>query len=868
MENQKILSLEWFKLKASEDKYKNIDAEANKIYEEFQNEYSIEKIKSLSGEEILNKICYGKNEDSLCYKLERAHKLKIFGGISGQAAPSLYGLYFNKTDNTWRDSKRSISELEAISTAKEICNKLILGAEIIKDYGEIKNYNDYLNIFQKFEKNDLKDYKKMWKLKYYHMLFPNVFPTFYSDFWHIHILFNLGMKIKQEERFLRMGKIACFVKDCNISNIVFSQIITDYIGEPKKFFRIGTGDNNFDSWKSNNYVAIGWNEMGNLSTFFVDNKEKNIKQKISLKLKEIWDKDKATITKKTEEIYNFYTTKQNDTYIVAMKGKKLLGLGLLRGNYFFDDNNKNINKYAHCRNIEWLTFPNNFQIGERKLTTFCELKNIDNICQLYNLMHSNNINGRVEMNNKTNQPLNQILYGPPGTGKTYNTIIKAMEIIDSTKIEYDENNNVKNYKQLKEEFDELKQSGQIEFITFHQSYSYEEFIEGIKPNLNNSNLSYYKSEGIFKKICRNASKNLYKQKNNEKIQAVSFEDVLECFKEKYPEGSNFENLLNISYEGDNLIYHFGKQDQDRKIDLSKIKKILSLNKKYKTAIDFNKEYNGNSALKGYYHNFYKELLNIKNTLEDENQISIENNKEYIVDEKAPRYVLIIDEINRGNISKIFGELITLIEPDKRKGTPYELKVSLTYSPNDELFSVPKNLYIIGTMNTSDRSIASVDIALRRRFKFIEMMPQNELVANFEIDFDKIFESLNNKIKILLDRDHQIGHSYFIKTKYNDANRNNNIETLKNIWFDEILPLLNEYFYNDWDKLQALLGEASKNNDSFVTIKETKLPFYKYDIEDKVYDFIDKTNMDNDNFKLALSKISEEKKQEPKEKIDE
>lgn len=477
------------------------------------------------------------------------------------------------------------------------------------------------------------------------------------------------------------------------------------------------------------------------------------------------------------------------------------------------------------------------------------------------------------MNDKIKQPLNQILYGPPGTGKTYNTVIKAMEIIAPNKIEYDENNNVANYENLKEEFDELKKSGQIEFITFHQSYSYEEFIEGIKPHLNNSNLSYYKSEGIFKKICRNASKNLYKQKNNEKTQTVPFEDVLEYFKEKYPEGSNFENLLNISYEGNNLIYHFGKQDQDRKIDLSKIEKIFSLNKKYKTAIAFNKEYNGNSALKGYYHNFYKELLNIKNTLEDENQIAIENNKEYIVDEKAPRYVLIIDEINRGNISKIFGELITLIEPDKRKGAPYELKVSLAYSPNDELFSVPKNLYIIGTMNTSDRSIASIDIALRRRFKFVEMMPKEELVADITIgdskNFKDIFKALNEKITILLDRDHQIGHSYFIEDKFKtedgkELDNDIKIEMLKNIWFDEILPLLNEYFYNDWDKLQALLGDASKNNDSFITIKETKLPFYQYDIEDKVYDFVDKEKISDNNFELALLKIIDKPKNKQEE----
>ena len=142
-----------------------------------------------------------------------------------------------------------------------------------------------------------------------------------------------------------------------------------------------------------------------------------------------------------------------------------------------------------------------------------------------------------------------------------------------------------------------------------------------------------------------------------------------------------------------------------------------------------------------------------------------------------------------------------------------------------------------------------------------MMPKENLITDIPLGKDKktfidIFEALNEKITILLDRDHQIGHSYFM------SNKVSNLEDLKNVWFSEILPLLNEYFYNDWEKLQALLGKASENNDSFIVVKETKLPFYNYDIEDKVYyDFIDKKDMSNDdNFKSALLKIVQEPKQ--------
>ena len=205
-------------------------------------------------------------------------------------------------------------------------------------------------------------------------------------------------------------------------------------------------------------------------------------------------------------------------------------------------------------------------------------------------------------------------------------------------------------------------------------------------------------------------------------------------------------------------------------------------------------------------------------------------------EVSKPHILIIDEINRGNISKIFGELITLIEEDKRG----KLSVKLPYSQDS--FTVPSNLYIIGTMNTSDRSIASIDIALRRRFKFKEMMPNSDLVADFSIGFNTIFDELNNKIKLLLDRDHQIGHSYFINTKYNNDNGNNNIATLKEIWFNEILPLLNEYFYCDWEKLKLIIPGF---------IKPLKIPpALQNECDDSIYEF--KTFDEVADFENALN----------------
>ena len=405
-----------------------------------------------------------------------------------------------------------------------------------------------------------------------------------------------------------------------------------------------------------------------------------------------------------------------------------------------------------------------------------------------------------QQKDKVNFPLNQILYGPPGTGKTYNTIAKAIEIIRGKKVGKEEINDEEKRKVLKKQFDEYAQSGQIKFVTFHQSYGYEEFVEGIKPVFDKESqdkgLEYKITNGIFKDICKNTIFNIG--------------DTIEGYTISYA-GTELIKLKKKNIPGEipvpiYLIEELVRLLKNRSITIEDIKN--------KSAADKNPE-----ILEKYIVNGYTNLFTylVEYYMEKSNR-------------KSEKRVLIIDEINRGNISKIFGELITLIEPSKRLGADDEIIVELPYSK--EKFGVPSNLYIIGTMNTADRSIALMDTALRRRFEFVEMMPQPELLGTIkikykdkdidpkeiEIDFTAMLKTINERIEYLYDRDHAIGHAYFMSLKDSA-----DISELASIFKNKILPLLQEYFYDDWEKIRLVLGDNQKQDDKtqFVKVKEEK-----------------------------------------------
>lgn len=368
----------------------------------------------------------------------------------------------------------------------------------------------------------------------------------------------------------------------------------------------------------------------------------------------------------------------------------------------------------------------------------------------------------TDSNNSNMQPKNIILYGPPGTGKTYNSIDISVEVASPERFD------ASNHKSNKEVFDELRKNGQIDFVTFHQNYSYEDFVVGITPDVTSGTLRFDKHEGIFKQMAERAKHNWLASTDKSEI-SVDFNFVFNTFFSKLIEEEVAEIEIPMKAKGykfkvtaidiDEGRIKFTKQSGGTGHDLL-IKNIEGI---YEGTLDY-----GTQGLAVYYNPLVEQLKAFAEELEPQSSSN----------EELKNYVLIIDEINRANISKVFGELITLLEDDKRLGEENELKITL---PNGEKeFGIPPNLYIIGTMNTADKSIALIDIALRRRFEFIGYYPIYDLLDKEEATLLKTINEVVFKKK--KSADYLIGHAYFMKGL-----------TIPVVLQNKVIPLLMEYF---------------------------------------------------------------------------
>lgn len=463
-------------------------------------------------------------------------------------------------------------------------------------------------------------------------------------------------------------------------------------------------------------------------------------------------------------------------------------------------------------------------------------------------------------------PLNQILYGPPGTGKTYSVIEAALRILDPeflSTVKDDVDLNADQCRQrLKERFDHLHVSERrIGFVTFHQSFSYEDFIEGLRAVSDEDaggGISYRVEEGAFLQLCQHAIRDTdYEQDKGIEPEAnvwkISIGEVHDeesrqlCFERGearigWPDLGDLRSAKledpqwQLGPKERSCLNYFGREIKKGDILICR-GKGTSIAGIGVVSGEYRHEPVAPAGMKSDFRNVLPvrwlttqtslDILSLnagigftQSTVYALNRIKwvdIQN----ALDQKGetlngappvqqrlkqrPAHVMIIDEINRGNVSRIFGELITLIETSKREGADEALQVMLPYSK--KLFSVPANVYLIGTMNTADRSLAAMDIALRRRFVFQEMPPRLDLLDDLVvegIEIGRLLTVMNQRIEVLLDRDHRLGHAYFMPLYKKPS-----LEHLETIFRAQILPLLQEYFFEDWSRIQLVFNDHRK-----------------------------------------------------------
>ena len=621
---------------------------------------------------------------NLCYVLEMDKDMReIFGSIAGGAAYK-FGLFFHKKTQSWTCGSPAkpvkLTENEAIQKAEEIRNDLVEGAEIISSFGPLNSTADYEQLYKQLE--HISGINTVWRMKYYQMLFPILFAPFYGQDIQLDVLHFLN-QTPSEIPFIRMGQIALFSKKCNIPGIVFGHIWgrstnhnnksndseTNTLSDKKHKLHYWMytvfDDTSWMECQQKEIMVLGMNDIGDYSQY--DSKE-------SLRQELISTYDNSTSRKNQALMaWNFANKLAINDVIFAKRSNTLVGKGIVTGDYIFDDSRQ---EYKNIRTVKWL------QIGEwehpgksvakrltditsytdyieKLITIFTpdELDDVDTQPEVdYPEYSSADFLSDVYMSEQDYETLvnvlkmkkNIILQGAPGVGKTFTAKRLAYSIIGA------------------------KNPDRVQMIQFHQSYSYEDFIEGYRPTENGFTIK----KGSFYKFCKLA------------------ED------------------------------------------------------------------------------------------DDEND-----------------YFFIIDEINRGNLSKIFGELFMLIEKDKRG-----IELQLLYS--DENFSVPPNVYIIGMMNTADRSLAMLDYALRRRFSFFTMKPgfntigfqtyQDSLKSDAFKKLISCIKQLNSKIAadISLGEGFCIGHSYFCGLTAKTAT----VQTLTSIIEYELIPLLKEYWFDEPEKI--------------------------------------------------------------------
>lgn len=587
----------------------------------------------------------------------------------------------------------------------------------------------------------------------------------------------------------------CFQDDNHLilAQDILYQTLDLQIGMERPYWRIGTTEGPASYWdymQTAKNVCIGWKEIGDLANTQIKTK-KDIES--LFREKGTYTGDNRTLSRKSGEVFNFYNDIKIGDGIVAQSGTTVLGIGIVTDEYYYNEKSY----FPHQKEVEWrvinpgLINKEGLQTTVFKLTDPVFIKKLDDLLKI-----EKNSPQEQSSKEKMDIPQNLILYGPPGTGKTYklineyfNQFIGRSNGKSKEVFTYELVTELKWWEVIVMSLFELGTTKVIDLAVHPLMQEKINQSKNTKPrNTMWYWLQYYtKSDCPHVNVAKRSEIQIFWKDENSiwSIDKEKTEEILPDLVEKYNSWKNYKS-------------------SDQQV------------KRYEL-VTFHQSYSYEEFVEG-----------IRPNLEEEEELKYKLEKgiflrmcEKASKDKDKPYALFIDEINRGNISKIFGELITLIEPDKRG-----LEVILPYSKT--LFSVPENLWIIGTMNTADRSIALMDTALRRRFSFKELMPDPTLLSKDTegINLQSLLLQINERITFLLDRDHTIGHSYFINC--------NSKSHVCEVFRDKIIPLLQEYFYKDWSKIQLVLGDNKEwgkmDDQKLVRIKKK----YLVDDEKKLF----------------------------------
>jgi 5-methylcytosine-specific restriction protein B len=668
-------------------------------YAAFRSRFGPNALNSLDGIALLNAMHAHGNKESLVYWLEFKNDDEfpgpLFGSISGGSAHK-FGRFRRKETNQWvvgsPTHDKNISETDAIAVARKHRDQLVSGIALLEAMPVGGDDNTYIAVQAELENQAPDICGLAWAHKYWSLLFPEKLDDFHVErFQRYNLLRLLQTPPAQDGLYVCAGRFVQLAANMGWPMNHFTTVLNERNGPPIRYWRVGTrlgggeGDFIWPAMRDGGYAAIGWPDLGDLSSIAAGDQ---VKDAVRHLLEERYPGDPRNLGRKAGEIRDFVVRMQDGDVVVAADGERVLGIGHATGPYRFEETDPV--GAPHRRTVKWSSSeewkPSTSSEGLR--TTFFPLgKYPDNVIDIERrllqrdrapamprrLQRLDGIPGRIQA--ILERKRQAIIYGPPGTGKTYWARQAALDLAAIGAFGRPIAELTSGEREIVEGTGQTP--GLVRWCTFHPAYGYEDFIEGFRPELNAAKqLVFERCSGIFKKLCDDA---------------------------------------------------------------------------------------GHAPSRNFF--------------------------------------LLVDEINRGDIPRIFGELLTLLEKDKRG-----LKVTLPLSGDS--FAVPANVYLLGTMNTADRSIALLDTALRRRFGFVELMPDIELLgttsAGGSIPLGQWLGALNDRLRAHLGRDArnlQIGHAYLL-----DGGRPvTDFAHFVRVLAEDVVPLLEEYCYEDYGALARILG---------------------------------------------------------------